>query len=273
MPSLILSSRYTADSQMLRQAAQQLGWETLRLDAPQIPDWFEPPDSQVALFYTAPHAFEIAAQLTRVLLGCTPDWTVGLPREYLRRELQQMTMAEALLLRGESFVKHAVSKAFPAAIYNAMALAEAAANVPPTALVHVGEPVNWLVEYRCFVRDREIAAISPYKRHGRTIESHDDLLDAPPTEIAAAREFAHMVLHAPGVDSPPAFVLDVGIIDNRGWAVIECNECWASGIYACDPRRLLDVLARACIRTDSMTDRDRRWDFRKHYFAATSAAC
>jgi len=48
------------------------------------------------LFYTAPHAFEIAAQLSRTLLGCNPDWAVQLPREFLLRKLRQTNLAEAL---------------------------------------------------------------------------------------------------------------------------------------------------------------------------------
>src|SRR4051812_479081 len=96
MPSLIVSSRYTTDSQHLRQAAQELGWETLRLDGQQIPEWFEPPDDQIALFYTAPHAFDLAAQLSRRLLGCPSDWTVRLAPEFLQRELRQCSLAEAL---------------------------------------------------------------------------------------------------------------------------------------------------------------------------------
>jgi len=70
MPSLICSSRYTVDSQILRKTAQSLDWETLRLDGNTIPDWFDPPDSQVAFFYTAPHVFDIARQLGRTMLGC-----------------------------------------------------------------------------------------------------------------------------------------------------------------------------------------------------------
>lgn len=270
MPSLILSSRYTTDSQLLRETAQRLGWETLRVDGPQIPDWYDPPDDQVALFYTAPHAFEIAAQLSRTLLGCNSDWTVRLPREFLLRELRQTTLGEALQLQGESFIKHAISKAFPASIYASEALANVAANVPTSALVHVGEPVEWSVEYRCFVLDREIAAISPYKRHGKVIENHSDTLGAPSREMDAAWHFASSVLHSPAVDCPPAFVLDVGVIDGRGWAVVECNECWASGIYACDPKLALDVLCRACVRAETMTDDDRRWDCQLHYLAAVS---
>lgn len=147
MPTLVLSSRYTSDSQVLRKAAQQLGWETLRLDGERIPDWFDPPDEQIALFYTAPHAFTVAAQLSRTLLGCNSDWTVRLPKKFLQRELRQTTLREALAIPGKAFVKAAVSKAFPAAVYDAVSLAAATEQFLPEALVHMGEPVQWSVEY------------------------------------------------------------------------------------------------------------------------------
>lgn len=268
MPSLIVSSRYTTDSQLLRQTARELGWETLRLDGSRIPDWFDPPDEQIALFYTAPQAFDIAAQLSRTLLGCNPDWTVQLPAEFLLRELRQTTLADALTLPGESFIKHSVSKAFPAAIYNSTTLASVTSKILPSALVHVGEPVEWSVEYRCFVIDREIATISPYRRHGKIIEDHSSLLGATQSELDAARQCADTVLKSSAVNCPPAFVLDVGIIDGRGWAVVEFNECWASGIYSCDPNRVLDTLLRACVPSNTMTETERQWDFRKHYFGA-----
>ena len=270
MPSLIVSSSYTTDSQLLRQTARTLGWETLRLDGCCIPDWFDPPDDQIALFCTAPDAFNIADQLSRRLLGCNSDWTVRLPPEFLNRELRQMSLTDALKLSGVSFVKHAVSKAFPAAIYDSATLANATSRIPPTALVHVGEPVNWSVEYRCFVIDRQIATISPYKRHGDIIKDHSNLLGAPQSEFVAAKRCAELVLSSTAVACPSAFVLDVGEIDGRGWAVVEFNECWASGIYACDPVRVLDTLLRACVPLSTMADVDRRWDFKEHYFSACS---
>jgi hypothetical protein len=266
VPALIVSSRYTTDSQRLRQAAQELRWETLRLDGEQIPEWFTPPDDEIALFYTAPHAFDVAGQLARTLLGCPPDWTIRLPPEFLKRRLQQTTLADALERPGRSFVKHAVSKAFPAAVYDARSLSEATSNIPPGALVHVGEVVHWEVEYRAFVRDGRVAAICPYQRHGAIIDDHNDRLDAPQSEIDEAARFAQTVLDS--VASPPAFVLDVGRIEGRGWGVVEFNECWASGVYSCDPKIVLEVLLRACVPTDSLVGDDRRWDFRAHYFAA-----
>lgn len=270
MPTLIVSSSYTTDSQRLRQTAREHGWETLRLDGLRLPDWFDPPDQQIALFFTAPHAFEVAAQLSRTLLGCNPDWTIQLPYEFLLREIRQTTLADAFTLPGDSFIKHSVNKSFPAAIYNSTSLAHATAGVPQTALVHVCEPVEWSIEYRCFIVDGEIAAISPYKRHGQIIENHTSLLGATPTEMEAARHFAESVLRSPAVESPPAFVLDVGMIDGRGWAVVEFNECWASGIYACDPLRVLYTLLRACLPSNSLTNSQRRWDFERHYIEACS---
>lgn len=269
MPSLIVSSRYSIDSQILRQAARNLGWETLRLDGWRIPEWFEPPDDQIALFFTAPLAFDVAEQFSRSLLGCDPDWTVQLRPEFLKRNLRQKTLAEALELEGKAFIKHAVSKAFPATIYDQQTLVKATPQIPQTALVHVSEPVNWLIEYRCFIAEQNVMAISPYIRHGRVFDDAADWLGAPQAEIDEAKRFAESVIHS-GIDSPPAFVLDVGVIDNRGWAVIEVNECWASGIYSCDPNAVLEVLLRASVPLESLSSEDRRWNFKRHYFRATS---
>ena len=94
------------------------------------------------------------------------------------------------------------------------------------------------------------------------------LIGAPESEIEAARQYVDRVLQSPAVECPAAFVLDVGMIEDRGWAVVECNECWAAGIYACDPHRVLDTLLRACVPSDSMIGDQRRWDFKEHYFAA-----
>ncbi len=267
MPSLVLSSRYTTDSQILRKTARSLGWETLRLDGRSLPDWFDPPDDQIAMFYTAPHAFDVASQLGRTLVGCPSDWTTTLPKHFLAREIRQTTLADALGMTGSRFVKHSVSKAFPAAVYTAESLKEATRDTLPTSLVHVGEPVNFDVEYRCFVLDRTISAMCPYLRFGNVIAAHSDSLGYPQDELEAAKSFAKAVLSCDNFDCPPAFVLDVGLIADRGWAVVECNECWASGIYSCDPERVLETLIRGCAATGSVKP---AWNFRETYFKACS---
>ncbi|MEM6689836.1 MAG: ATP-grasp domain-containing protein [Planctomycetota bacterium] len=267
MPSLVLSSQYTSDSQVLREAARDLGWETLRLGGQRLPDWFDPPDQEIAMFFTAPCAFDVASQLGRSLTGCPPEWTIALPENFLSREIRQTTLSDALAITKPQFVKHSVSKAFPAAVYTSQSLAEATERIQLTSVVHVGEPVSFEVEYRCFVYDRSIATICPYLRYGNAIEDHVDTLGATAHELDAAKAFAQSVLDCDAVNCPPAFVLDVGLISGRGWAVIEFNECWASGIYSCDPERVLETLVRACVPSTSV---EPEWDFQQHYFNACS---
>lgn len=269
MPSLIVSSRNTVDSQILRKTAQDLGWITLRLDGSEIPEWFEAPDEQIALFVTPPLAFDLAQQVARVLLGCNADWTVELPARFLDSQLTQMTLAEALRRGGQAFVKHAISKAFPAGVYDAESLAEVTKSVPRSALVHVGEPVEWLCEYRCFVRDGVVTTISAYRRGKQNFADHSQPLESPAAEINAGRQFAERVLASKNVLRPAAFVLDIGFIADRGWAVVEFNECWASGIYGCDPKQVLATLLRACVPTASLKPEDQRWDFRPIYHQAS----
>jgi hypothetical protein len=50
------------------------------------------------------------------------------------------------------------------------------------------------------------------------------------------------VLGDPSVIVPRAVVLDVGRIARVGWAVVEANAAPMSGIYDCDPVRVLAVL-------------------------------
>lgn len=268
MPALIVSARYTSDAATLRQTAQRIGWNTLRLDGQQIPEWFECEDGNVALYYTPPRAFDVAQQLSLTLLGCDSRWLLDLPCEFLQREIRQMTLREALQLPERRFIKPALSKSFPGKVYDADSLAKATAEFLPTCLVHVAEQVDWSVEYRCFVLDKRVVTISPYKRHGEIIRDHFDRLSAPNHEVETAKQFCDSVLECPSVASPAAFVVDVGVITGRGWAVIEPNECWAAGIYGCDPESVLQTLLRACVSSDQMTESDRRWNFKRHYFTA-----
>jgi hypothetical protein len=266
MPALILSSRFTSDSQILRRVAQRLGWETVRLERSRLPDWFEAPDFEIGLFYTAPHAFAVAQELSRSLLACDPAWITRLPSEALHRRVRLMKLREAQDLPGRWFVKHSVAKRFPASIYETPSLRAATSTLSPDTLVHVAEPVEWTREYRCFVLEGKVVAASAYRRDGRVVKGPGETLGATGAELDDARSFATSAMASQ--DNPPAFVLDVGTIRGQGWAVVEANECWASGIYACDPEPILHTLLRACVHKRCLAEHDRQWDFQEPYSAA-----
>lgn len=224
------------------------------------------------IFATVPEAFDIAEKFNRTLLGCGADWLVGLPEEFLRREVRKMTLAEALRSSNGKFVKGAISKALLGKIYSTLELRQAAVKLSPDFVVYVAEPVVWTVEYRCFVAEQNIVTISPYRRLGEiweeTEQNPSPSLSAPEAELREARDFANSFLKCPAVKCPPAFVLDIGQIENRGWAVLEANECWASGIYDSDPAKILSVLKQACIPNSPRTHVHENWDFAAHYRAA-----
>ena len=79
------------------------------------------------------------------------------------------------------------------------------------------------------------------------------------TEIDEALAFCLEVVSDARSESPPAYVLDVGYIESRGWAVIETNPVWASGIYGCDPTAVLSLLRRSCRTTSEMRLTDMKW--------------
>ena len=107
--------------------------------------------------------------------------------------------------------------------------------------------MEWTIEFRCFVLERKVAAVSAYWRDGKLAKSEDGVWIASSAESREATQFCENFLREPSVSVPDAVVLDVGVIRNHGWAVIECNAAFASGIYGCDPVAVLPVLRRACV--------------------------
>lgn len=57
------------------------------------------------------------------------------------------------------------------------------------------------------------------------------------TEEIGAIDIVQKTINA--IEMPAAIALDVGLIKGRGWAVVEANSAWGSGIYGCDPSKML----------------------------------
>lgn len=258
MSTLLLSSRYSADSMALRNAATKAGWSVERLLEVEQVEKLKG-QSSLALFGEAVFARVVAKALNISLSQPPLDWLSHLPSTLVQRHIRYATLREARSQLDPAFIKPAGEKAFTAKIYASGAELPHEPTLPDSTPVLVIEPVTWEVEFRCFVLEREPVTISIYKRDGQLARDKDGAWTALPAELDQALNFARRVLNHHEVTIPPAFVLDVGIIKDRGWAVIEVNPAWASGIYGCDPTKILPVLQRACVRTDEISDEDRQW--------------
>jgi hypothetical protein len=266
MPTLILSSSYNTESKILRRAAQDLEWETFRFEGSGIPTWYEHGEAQYAIYCTLPKAFHVARQLDSILLGCSSNWLAELPEVFSKRKIDLLDLRSVAGIKGARFIKPALGKSFDAAVRSAQQLMSQTSHLPPSLLVHASEVVEWEAEYRCFAKDHEVMTLSPYRRGGITFSSYGSPLRGPRRESEEASEFAGSVLHS--VPCPRAFVLDVGIIKGRGWAVVEPNECWGAGIYGCAPSKVLEVLLAALVQKVKATQEDMKWDYAEHYFRA-----
>lgn len=242
MPTLLLSSRQTEDNQALWRAAIQRDWPVERARGLTLPAGLA--DDEIVLYVEALFAPAVAARLNLSLVEVSEDWLVRLPERYRKRDVQIATLADARRIDFPRFVKPPNDKSFPAQVYATGS--ELSDAFEDSMSVLIAEPVAFEAEYRCFVLDRTIRTMSPYLLNGQLARELG--FDSPHSERLEATEFANTVLSDAAVELPRAIVLDVGRISGRGWAVVEANAAWGSGIYGCDPDAVLDVLRHAVQR-------------------------
>ena len=254
---LVLPPRVSEDSDRLARAARRAGWEVERL-----PSWHVPPllrEEDVVLYAEPLFVMHAAPQLDVTVLEAPYDWLPKLPRKYVRRDVRLVTLGEARALTGERFVKPAMEKFFRAAVVGDGSQLPGPEAAPAVLPVLVSEVVGWEVEFRCFVKDRRPAAMSPYLLHGELARSDDGEWAADEAHLNDARRFMDSLLDDAAVPLPPAVVVDVGKLRDGSWAVVEANPAWGSGIYGCDPDRVLEVVRRSCVKTGRLIPADEPW--------------
>lgn len=256
MPTLLLPPRYSSDSRDLRQAAEKLGWNTFRFSS-----WNPSQRSfpgKIALYGEPLFIDVIASLLDIVVLDHPITWLPSLPENLVKRKITLMTLDEVRLLTLPQFIKPAEHKDFPAGVYTmSVAAPEGSDTLPGSLPVLIADPVHWDIEFRFFILERKIQTYSAYLSQGNVIYEHQGNWDVDGDETKRACLFVEEILANPNVALAPAIVLDVGRIRGRGWAIIETNGAWGSGLYGCNPSLVLPVLLRATRSSLSIHDSDR----------------
>ncbi len=241
-PTLVLPPRYSDDSNALWRAAIALGWEIERLQG-----WTAPPElhgAQAVIYGEWLWAKHIAEQLGVHLWEPPLDFLARLPFEQVRRKITFTTLAAAREMTFPLFVKPASDKAFEARVYASKDDLPAPDFWPEELPVLVSEVVEWEVEYRCFVLNNKAETASSYWRGESSTQDENGLYISPSEELEAAVRFANRVLKSKKRGWGYAGgVLDVGFIQERGWAVIEANPAFGAGLYGCDAQKVLKVVA------------------------------
>ena len=117
---------------------------------------------------------------------------------------------------------------------------------------------SFTVEFRCFVYEGRLIAMSPCRRLGISCFTSGQW-QATDAEQRAALSFAVRLLLDPGVPQPPAFVLDIGLMEAGGWAAVGASPCYNASMYGCDPEQVLSALSRACRSRARLQPTDLPW--------------
>jgi hypothetical protein len=244
--------KYHNDILNLEMAAKEIGWDVLsapqswRLDDNLIKSGIKGVPYGSSLFCET-----IAQQMNWNLLRNNFDWLCELPIEYTSRKIELMTLGEAKKITERKFIKPVDIKCFDAKIYESGSFAphESISNDCPTL---VSDPVEFTLEYRCFIENFKVHTWSNYIYEDHIINSK--FWKKVPEGISHPCDFVQEMLYDIGawagrpasIYNTQASVIDVGYIRDKGWAIIETNEAWASGIYGCDPIKVLKVLEKSC---------------------------
>lgn len=111
-------------------------------------------------------------------------------------------------------------------------------------------------EHRTFVLHGRVHTTSPYLVNSTLTSgeaqtatwSPEMSAEVPSGRSRAAAAFADRALDAvtaAGVDLPAAFVLDVALLRDGSWVVLEANPAWSAAAYGCDLAAVLDVVLAA----------------------------
>jgi hypothetical protein len=254
--TLFLPARYTPDSIALHGAAIEAGWQVERLLSWHPPSHLRHRDA--AIYGEPLFGAVVAEELSLFLLEPPVGWLAALPWKYALREVSFTTLGEAKKYPRRAFIKPADDKCFPARVYENGSALPVTDALPDSTPVLISEPVVWEVEFRFFILERQIASFSPYA-HRSVIQAENRNEASGTVEAEEVVECCNQLLADSSVLIPPSVAIDIGKIESRGWAVVEANAAWASGIYGCDPGKVLDVIARACVRSEEAGPEERRW--------------
>jgi hypothetical protein len=258
MPLLVLSRRFSDDANTVWRAAVSAGWDVVRATS-----YVPPPDlvgRTDAKFYAETLlADAIAPALELVLLQPDAAWLAELPLRYLQRAVRVSTVAGVRRRSERAFVKPADEKVFPARVYEPAEAIDPDGALDDRLPTLVSEPVRFGIEVRAFVLDRQVVTHSAYVRDGDIAKTDDGSWPLTREEEAGALRLLNELCGDETVALPPGVVLDVGHIEGRGWAVVEANAAWASGVCGCDAAEVLRVVRRTTLPAASVTEADRRW--------------
>lgn len=228
----------------LQFAARELGWEVLPAPSGWRLDEELTGSGQKGVPYGSQTFCEVIAQQMNWNLKANPfDWLAKVPERYLKRKVDFMTLGEAKKIQKRKFIKPADDKCFDAKVYDAGEF-KPSHYIEDNYPVLVSDIVQFDLEYRFFTDGLSAKTWSNYICYEHIADPR--FWKMVPADQYNLELFANDLFNdlSCGNKTLPS-VVDIGLIRGKGWAVIETNQAWASGLYGCDPLEALKVMEQS----------------------------
>ena len=200
---LVISDQPEAERDALASVWEQRGGSVLRLGR----FWDPPPldANRVRVYGSTSFVLVLREKLGFALCSPADDLILSLPPEALKRWMEKRRLAEAEQFEYPLFVKPVAPKLFAARVYESVSeLRRECDGLRDETGVLTSDVVTFVAEARAFVLDGEVLDCAIYEGEANVQEA-----------TAAASRFARYS------SFPKTLVVDVGLIPDQGWAVIE----------------------------------------------------
>lgn len=223
---LVTPEKPDAERDAVARAWVEAGGTVLRLDR----FWEPPPLPADAVRLYGPDTFcLVLAQLLGLrLVSPADDLLADAPSELLGRRVR-VARLDSASENLPAFVKPLVPKAFRASVYrDAQELRAETRGLPAETPVLLSEVIHFRAEARAFLLGSDVLDCAVYEGTA---------------SAADASAFASQV--ASVLPLPTTTVLDVGYSDAAGWALVEANAPWGSGLNGCRAKAVVPSIVRA----------------------------
>ncbi|WP_146648279.1 ATP-grasp domain-containing protein [Labilithrix luteola] len=197
--------------------------------------FWDPPDvdrSRVHVYGNDTFCLVLAEKLSLQLVSPSDHILASIPKEFARREIRILPLADLKADAFPVFVKSVIPKQFKSAVYDSEAsLTAETQGLAASEEVLVSSVVTFVAEARAFVLDGSVRACAIYEGEA---------------SAADAARFAERIVSTMGAPTfPRTCVVDVGLMEDGQWALVECNAPWGAGLNGCDPAPVLACIAAA----------------------------
>ncbi len=225
--TLLIPDKGDVERDAVAASWEQRGGTVIRLDRFWEPPGLDP--SHCRVYGNDSFCLVLEQKLGLELLSPPDDLVLAVPLRWTGRALAKSRLAAASTLAYPTFVKPMVPKLFRARVYrSSKELVGECSGLPPDTEILTSSVVDFVAEARCFVLDGEVLDCAVYEGAG---------------EPTAATACAIQVIDT--IQCPRTFVIDLGLLRDGSWVVVEFNAAWGAGLNGCSADLVVPAIEAA----------------------------